>query len=296
MKKTDLAPATCPEPHVLRSHEVVYLRALPADVRAELAAMDRLYETVMFAVGEHGFVIDAELSKFTVRTLVVTFAKATKTFRAIELAGTAGLRGEAAALSRTLFELVAVVRFILSHENPTGAAATVWAYYFEQGEKMVRSWDSSPTLRGTAAPDLLARHAQAWARVREQVPGGVDYTKHWSGRPGGIAEVCDALNLGDWYRTLFRHTSVNVHGLDLIDHLDIDEAGEWVIDFEPNASGLRPTLRWASILFWSIATDVLDGIGSPIDLSHVKPDDNVPPPSAESPTGTAATPKSADPA
>lgn len=245
--------------------------------------MGRLYETVMFAVGEHGFSVDADLSKFTVRTLVVIFAKATKTFRAIELAGAAGLRGEAAALSRTLFELLAVVRFILNHENTTGAAATVWAHYFDQNEKMVRSWSSSPSLRATAAPDFLDGHAQAWARIRQRVPAGVDYKAHWSGRPGGIAEVADKLDLGDWYRTLFRNTSANVHGLDLIDHMDVDDAGEWVIDFEPSSVGLRSTLRWTSILFWTVATEVLQGIGSPINLSHVRPDDNLPVPTDEGP-------------
>ena len=265
----------------LLPEELEFRSSLGLELRADIERAEHLFESVMRRIGDDvspenpGIRTNTAAPMFVRRMLVAYLTKVISTFRGIVLLANSGRPEEASALLRVLFEVLAVVRFIVQDEAQIQhRAAMVYLHGRVREAVMVRTWQLSPKLRHKDQAAYLAE-AKVPDFIEKLVPPEVNrehLKKHWSGQPGGLATICPSLDLGEWYDTVYRTASMFSHATDHHSRLEVDEGGGLVVSFMPHAAGLGLTLKVGCVLLWVATFDILKALGSEIGIDDLKPD------------------------
>lgn len=249
------------------------VEALWPTIKEDALESQRLHDALIGAVFRPKLVIrnSAGLNPTVVHTVLALFTKACKTFRAIEVAGTAGLGEDAATLARSLYETALAILFILQR-NPKQRTAMLHAYAAEQSLKMLNRWKQTPGLKRRATKALFRATTETrdgWAR---QFPGAVDVRRHWSG--SSLEQAAARLRTDVSYQLVYRYISRHPHGADVSSHIRFNTVGEPIFTLSPGDAHVREALTLARVMLWIAGSRINErlglGIGSTLDSAKPK--------------------------
>jgi hypothetical protein len=255
-------------------HETEVLTEIAAEYGVQLDTMIKLHDAVVAMMSADSWTMQKTrgLNSLVGETMIGLLAKASKTFRSIQVLCERGLYDDASALVRVLMETTVAIAFILQKKSKE-RALIYHAHGIAQNIKMLNDWKNTPGLKRKARKEDLKQANDALDGYMEQLPPGTDVKRHWSGM-ANLQQAMNALRGGVMYAVLYRETSSISHASDFGARFEVDPASDdllWKI--EPQVHGFEAPSNAARELLWNAANriDQRLGLGYDATLAPHKP-------------------------
>lgn len=243
-------------------HETEVTDELSAKHRVQLDAMAKLHDAVvaMMSAGSWTIRNTRGLGSVVAQTMIGLLAKASKTFRSIQVLCERGLHEDANALVRVLMETTVAIAFILQKKSKE-RTLIYHAHGIAQSIKMLNDWKNTRGLKRKATKAMLKQANEALASYLKRLPPGTDVKRHWSGK-ANLQEAVKALRGDVMYATLYRFTSSISHAADFGAQFEVDPASDDLIwEIEPQVLGFEAPSYAARELFWNAANRIDQRLG-----------------------------------
>jgi hypothetical protein len=274
-------------------------REIAAVLKPQSEEMDRWLDLALTLVPPSGIKAPRkpQLDEIVVWTVIGLYAKALKTFRAIQIVSEAGLSQDAIALNRVLFENTLAILFILQR-NSRLRARMYHAYLYVKQLRLLRSWQHLKGFKRKAPAADIARYEQAVLKIANGLTGRARWPKrHWYtarvekaikdlrrtrrtkiNLAAAQREAIDALSAAlkkhwsaktiedtakalKWqaaYETFYRYSSSFSHVSDYHKHATLKEDGTIVLRLIPAADDETVRTMETATLFLSIIASEID--------------------------------------
>jgi hypothetical protein len=253
-------------------HETEVLTEIAAKHHVELDAMTKLHDAVVAMMDSWTIQKQRGLNRFVVETIIGLLAKASKTFRSVQILCERGLYNDASALVRMLMETTIAIIFILQKKSKE-RALIYHAHGIVQDIKMLKDWKNTPGLKRKVPKGILEQFNDALDVYKKLLPRGTDVKGHWSGT-ANLQQAMKALRGDVMYAVLYRVTSSISHASDFSAHFEGDPASDDLVwQIEPQVRGFEAPSNAARQLLW-IAANRIDerlGLGYAATLAPHKP-------------------------
>jgi Family of unknown function (DUF5677) len=278
-------PRDAPSSPLLPYESDFYASLSPA-LKEEFAQARALHDAVLNVFEPGHVTIPPEVDRRVAHTVLALVAKATKTFRAIELTCAVGADTDAVALVRVLFETAIVVEHILApdlgqtasestppHSLPDSSrrrAIAYWAYVLHRALRQLEAWEKHP--EWGAEKETAATQVE-WQRMLDELAAQLPdrtWREHWSGK-GSLKEAVASLGGTVWYKTVYAHLSSFAHANDFLAHLYKTETEDVGIELAPSHTHIRLALATARQALWSVTDNACAGLRIPANLEHFSP-------------------------
>lgn len=241
--------------------EQVIAQQIAVQFQADIDAMTGLHDAVVGMFGGRWRVTKPRgVDRIVVYTVAGLLTKACKTFRTVQILCAAGLGTDAGTASRSLFETVVPIFFILKFHSKE-RARIYHAYGRAQALKMLNQWAQTPGLKRKATRALFAKAQSELVYWTSQLGPTVDYRHHWSGLRSLEAAI-KSLHAPQVYAVFYRHTSAFAHASDFGDHVVVDPATqETIFKLPPSTDHVQSQALVARVMFWLAAARVNERLG-----------------------------------
>ena len=229
--------------------------SISTNLASEFAAMARLHNAAVTLFD--GWTLPASgADRVTVYTVAGLFAKACKTYRAIEHVCGRGLGQDAAVLARSLYETAIAILFLLQKRGLERQRIALYqANTLNAGLRMLDEWRKTPGLKRKAGKALIAglrAERDVWIA---RLPAGTNHKKHWSGL-WSIEEAAGALRGKVTYQAFYRFASPFAHAADMTAHVYLDDTGAFTVKLGPGDEHLGAIMAFAHVVLWSVASRI----------------------------------------
>jgi hypothetical protein len=212
------------------------------------------------------------LSPKVVETMMGLLAKASKTFRAIQILCERGLHDDAKALVRVLIETTVAIAFILQKKSRE-RTLIYHAHGIAQDIKMFNDWKNTRGLKRKVRKAMLIQANDVLDDSIKLLPKGTEVKRHWSGM-ASFQDAVKALHWEEMYASWYRSTSSILHASDFGAHFEVDPATDDLLwEIEPLVRGFETPSYAARELLW-YAANCIDrrlGLGYSAILAPHKP-------------------------
>jgi hypothetical protein len=243
-------------------HETEVAGEIAVKHRVQLEAMTKQHDTVvaMMSAGSWTVRNTRGLNPVVAQTMIGLLAKASKTFRSIQLLCERGLHEDANALVRVLMETTVAIAFILQKKSKE-RALIYHAHGIAQSIKMLNEWKNTRGLKRKATTAILKQANDGLNSYLKRLPPGTDVKRHWSGK-SSLHEAVRALRGDVMYATLYRFTSSISHAADFGAHFEVDtDSDDLIWEIEPQVRGFEAPSYAARELLWNASNRIDQRLG-----------------------------------